>query len=271
MQSVINITIPNGLSLTIRRLTCGLMIAINLVIGAVGAHAGEIRVAVASNFLAAENELAHAFEQKSGHHVITSSGSTGKLTVQIMQGAPFDLFMAADTARPRKLIELGYASESGFTIYATGRLALWSPAAGSAEEAKAMLLKKRYKYLAVANPKTAPYGAAAIETMRFLGVEQVDHMVFGENIVQSYQFVKTGHADLAFVALSQIIADNSAGAVWPVPEKLYPPLNQALVVVGAAAERQAVSSFLAFLKSSEAMAIIASYGYSVPAAAPVGE
>jgi len=259
-----------------RRAVCSLLILVNLTVGALGAQASEITVAVASNFLAAESELARAFEAHSGHHVVTSSGSTGKLFAQIVQGAPFDIFLAADTVRPRKLVELGLAPESGLSVYATGRLALWSPAAQSADEVQSALLKKRYKYLALANPKTAPYGAAATEAMQALGLKSQKRLdgeggrVFGENIAQCYQFVKTGHAELGFVALSQVIADSSGGAVWPVPEKLYQPLRQALVVVGASAKRQAVSSFLAFLKSSEAMAIIASYGYIVPTGIPTG-
>jgi len=264
MQIVANITSPMLIWQLVRRLTCGLMIIVNLLIGTVGAHAGEISVAVASNFLAAESELVRSFEQHSDHRVVSSSGSTGKLTAQIMQGAPFDIFMAADTVRPRKLIELGFAAEESFFIYATGSLALWSPAPQSAEKLKAMLLNKRYKYLALANPKTAPYGAAALEAMQSLGLEKPDRMVFGENITQSFQFVKTGHADLGFVALSQLMHRESGGAYWQVPEHLHQPLRQALVVIGASAKREAVSSFLAFLKSKEASVIIASYGYAVP-------
>jgi len=272
---VANPTIPGA---PVRRAVCAVMIIVNLTVGAFGAHAAEIgaqiTVAVASNFLAAETELARAFETRTGHRVITSSGSTGKLFAQIVQGAPFDIFLAADTARPRKLVELGLAPESGLSVYATGRLALWSPAAQSAEAVKSMLLEKRYKFLAVANPKTAPYGAAAMATMQALGLKSLKGLndggglVSGENIAQTYQFVRTGHAELGFVALSQIIGGNPDGGFWPVPEELHAPLEQGLVVVGTSAKRQAVSSFLAFLKSSEAMAIIASYGYGIPAAAP---
>jgi len=262
MPIVVNITKTSALRLMIRQLTCGLMIAVNMLIGTVGAHAGEISLAVASNFLAVEKELARAFEQKSGHDVITSSGSTGKLTTQIMQGAPFDIFMAADTVRPRKLIELGYAVDESFIIYATGRLALWSPTAESPEALKMMLLNKRYKHLALANPKTAPYGAAAIKVMDALKLGSIDQLVFGENITQSYQFVKTGNADLGFVALSQLQKE-PVGSYWPVPDRLHQPLTQALVVIGDASKKEAVASFLEFLGSSEARSIITSYGYTV--------
>jgi len=243
-----------------RRAACTLLILVNLTVGVLGAHAAEISVAVASNFLVAESELARAFERQSGHHVITSSGSTGKLFTQIVQGAPFDIFLAADTVRPRKLIELGAAVDESFSVYATGRLTLWSPDAQSAEEVKAMLLSKRYKYLALANPKSAPYGAAAEAAMRSLAVE-TGQMVFGENISQTYQFVKTGHAELGFVALSQLMSGEAEGAFWPVSEELHRPLEQAVVLLDKAKNREAAEAFLLFLKSSPAKAIIASYGY----------
>lgn len=268
MLSVANSTKIDAILSRVRQVTCLTLLLVNLLVGVSGAHAGEVMVAVASNFLAAENELAKAFEQQSGHRVVTSSGSTGKLYTQIVQGAPYDIFLAADTVRPRKVIELGLASEEGFTIYATGRLALWSPAAASADEVKATLLSKRYKYLALANAKTAPYGAAAEATLRSLGVrhsfgEEEGQMVFGENISQTYQFVKTGHADLGFVALSQLMGGKGEGAFWPVPEALHQPLEQGAVLLKSAENNQAARAFLAFLGSSEAFAIIASYGYGV--------
>jgi len=245
----------------VRQITCLMLLLVNLLMGATGACAGEVMVAVASNFLATESELAKAFERQSGHHVVTSSGSTGKLYAQIVQGAPYDIFLAADTVRPRKLIELGLASDERFMIYAIGRLALWSPAAASAEEAKTMLLNKRYKYLAVANPKTAPYGAAAEAAMLSLGVGREERTVFGENISQTYQFVKTGHAELGFVALSQVTGGEQEGAIWLVPEKLYSPISQAAVLLKSADNKEAARAFLTFLGSSKALAIIASYGY----------
>lgn len=262
-QSVANPTIGRTEYSLFKKLICSIMLLINLSIGVVGAHASEataeIKVAVASNFLTAETELARAFEARTGYRVLTSSGSTGKLFAQIEQGAPFDIFLAADTVRPRKLIELGLAPQNSYFIYATGRLALWSPAAVSAEAVKAMLLKKHYKYLAIANPKTAPYGVAAMEAMQALDV--TGNLVYGENIAQTWQFVETGHAELGFVALSQIIGRDSEGAYWPVPAKLHRPIRQGAVALGPGAEREPVRAFLKFLKSSEGRAIIASYGY----------
>jgi len=237
------------------------MLLVNLTIGALGAHASEIAVAVASNFLSAETELARVFEAQTGYRVLTSSGSTGKLFAQIMQGAPFDILLAADTVRPRKLIELGLAPQQSYSIYATGRLALWSPAAASADEVKALLLEKRFKYLAIANPKTAPYGVAAVEAMQSLGVENSGNLVFGENIAQTWQFVETGHAELGFVALSQLMHRDSGGAFWPVPAGQHRPIEQAAVQVASGGNSEAAAEFLAFLKSSRAREIIASYGY----------
>ncbi|HKJ62661.1 MAG TPA: molybdate ABC transporter substrate-binding protein [Hyphomicrobiales bacterium] len=251
---------------TMRRAIATLLLLVNLTFGVLGAHAAEITVAVASNFLAAEHELARAFAKRSGHHVLVSAGSTGKLFTQISQGAPFDIFMAADTVRPRKLIELGLAVESSYFVYATGRLALWSPVASSADDVKSMLLDKRYKYLALANPKTAPYGAAAVQVMRSLNAESREHLVFGENISQCYQFVQTGHADLGFVALSQLVGREPAGSLWVVPQQLHAPIQQAAVLLKASqgSERGAAAqAYIDFLHSDSAMAIIASFGYGV--------
>jgi len=266
MRNVANITETKMGVATMRRAIATLLLLVNLTFGVLGAHAAEITVAVASNFLAAEHELARAFAKRSGHHVLVSAGSTGKLFTQISQGAPFDIFMAADTVRPRKLIELGLAVESSYFVYATGRLALWSPVASSADDVKSMLLDKRYKYLALANPKTAPYGAAAVQVMRSLNAESREHLVFGENISQCYQFVQTGHADLGFVALSQLVGREPAGSLWVVPQQLHAPIQQAAVLLKASqgSERGAAAqAYIDFLHSDSAMAIIASFGYGV--------
>jgi len=238
------------------------MLLVNLTIGALGAQAAEISVAVASNFLSAESELVSQFEAESGHRVLTSSGSTGKLFAQITQGAPFDILLAADSVRPRKLIELGLAPPQSYFIYATGRLALWSPTAASADDAKAQLTKSRYKHLAIANPKTAPYGMAAVEAMRALGLSTDGDLVNGENIAQTFQFVHTGHAELGFVAQSQLMRRPLDGAFWPVPKELHRPIEQAAVLIGRTETSEAATEFLAFLKSSRAREIITSYGYA---------
>lgn len=263
MQPVVNNTTEDHGFPVFKKLVCLMMLLVNLLIGVTGAYAADVVVAVASNFLVAESDLAKAFERHTGHHVTTVSGSTGKLYAQITQGAPYDIFMAADAARPKKLAGLGLAVDESFFVYATGRLVLWSPAAASAEEAKAILANKRYKRLAMANPKTAPYGLAAEKTMQALGLPTQGTTVYGENISQCYQFVRTGHADAGFVALSQIISDQPKGAVWLVPASLYPPIYQGAVILNRGADNDAVQAWIDFMKGSEALAIIASYGYDI--------
>lgn len=229
------------------------------------ALAAETNVAVAANFTEPAKEIAAAFEAKTGDKAILSFGSTGKLATQIEQGGPFHVLLAADDTTPGKLIDKGFGvADSRFT-YATGKLVLWSKSADAVKGEDA-LTKPVAEKIAIANPETAPYGAAAVETMTKLGVYEAlkPRLVQGDSIAQTYQFVETGNAEIGFVALSQIIKKNE-GSRWDVPADMYEPIHQDAVLVKAGADDAVAKAFLAFLKSPEALKIIESYGYQVAA------
>lgn len=229
------------------------------------AHAAEAKIAAAANFTEAAKEIGKAFELATGHKAVFSFGSTGQLYTQITQGAPFEVFLAADRERPQKAAAEGYAVAGSLFTYALGRIVLYSPgdklAAG-----EAALKAGGFRKIAIANPATAPYGAAAIETMKALGVYDGlrTKIVQGANIVQTYQFVATGNAEIGFVALSQI-ASHDKGSRWIVPEDMHAPIAQDAVLLNTGAGDEAAEAFIAFLKSPEARAIIERYGYGVPA------
>ena len=229
------------------------------------ADAGQTNVAAAANFTEAAKEIATAFKAKTGHDVALSFGATGQLYTQITQSAPFEVFLAADEARPKKAVEDGFAAPESLFTYAIGKLVLWSkdPALIKGQET---LDKAAFAKLAYCNPVGAPYGAAAIETLKALRLyEKLQaKLVQGENISQAFQFVDTGNAELGFVALSQI-ARNSAGSRWIVPQNLYTPIRQDAVLLKKGADNAAATAFLAFLKGPEAHAIIEKYGYVVDA------
>lgn len=224
-------------------------------------RAAEIRVAVAANFAQAAGEVADAFTAETGHAIVLSFGSTGQLYAQITQAAPFDLFLAADQARPKQLVADGLAiAESRFT-YAVGRLVLWSaePGVVTGEET---LRGGAFESLAIADPAAAPYGAAAIETLDALGLTAAlrPRLVTGANIAQTFQFVETGNAELGFVALAQL-ARTHTGSRWIVPESLYGPIRQDAVLLTAARESKPARAFLDFLAGEAGRAIIESHGY----------
>ena len=232
-------------------------------------QAEQISLAVASNFINPAKALAQEFETNTGNTIKISSGSTGKLYAQIINGAPFDIFLAADVHRPALLTQSGFAvPESRFT-YALGRLALWSANPELIPDDGATLLKSgTFSRLAIANPKTAPYGAAAMSILKNLGIiNQVQaKLIRGENIGQTYQYIATGNAELGFTALSQIKdpANKVVGSEWLVPDQLYTPISQQAVLLMRAKESPACKSFLAFLKSSSAKdMLVKKYGYGV--------
>jgi len=238
--------------------------ALAVVVGLAGTapgQAGEANVAVAANFTAAAQEIAAAFKDHSGHSVRLSFGASGTLTTQITQGAPFDVFLSADSERPRQLVAAGQAvPESRFT-YAIGSLVLWSRDPGVVQ-GEATLRKAAFARLAICNPGAAPYGAAAVETLRALGLydKLQPRLVEGANIAQAFQFVDTGNAEVGFVALAQL-AGSDRGSRWVVPQELYQPIRQDGVLLQKGAANPAATAFLAFLKAPEARAIIARYGY----------
>jgi len=225
------------------------------------ADAGRVRVAVAANFTDAATQIGRHFEAATGHRAVYSFGSTGQLYAQITQGAPFDVFMAADRARPARLEDEGLAQPGSRFTYATGRLVLYSRDAGLVAGA-ATLRGDALSRLAVANPATAPYGAAAVAVMKALNVHGrlAGRIVQGTNIAQAYQFVATGNADAGFIALSQVI-HHDRGSRWIVPEHLHAPIAQDAVLLGHGLESPAARAFIAFLKGPQADAVKRDYGY----------
>jgi len=230
--------------------------------------AGEINAAVASNFSAPMKQIVTLFEQQSGDTVKLSFGSTGKFYAQIKNGAPFDVFIAADTATPQRLEEEGMTVNGSRFIYALGKLVLWSARPNFVDDQGRVLRKGDYEKLAIADPKLAPYGMAAKQTLGKLAMWNsiIDKLVMGENITQAYQFVATGNAELGFVSLSQVMRDGkvSTGSWWLVPSNMYKPIRQSAVLLSGAKDKAAAQAFLDFLKSKKAAAVILSYGYALP-------
>lgn len=233
--------------------------------------AADLKVAVASNFTPTLKTLAQAFERQTGHQILISAGSTGKLYAQILHGAPYDLFMAADAQRPQKLLQAGKAANNDTHTYAIGQLALWGGSSGSLRKSmqsnQPQLLTRLknldFYYLAMANPKVAPYGLAALQVLDALELSEIlrNKVVRGENIGQTFHFVETGNAQLGFVALSQLmLTEQHVDTYWRVPEDLYTPIEQQLVLLRNTPHGL---QFVAFLKSTEAKAIIQTAGYKV--------
>ena len=230
-----------------------------------GACAAETTVAVAANFTDAAKEIAAAYKAKTGNDAILSFGASGQFYTQITQGAPFEVFLSADDERPRKAITEGFAVDGTAFTYAVGKLVLWSKQPGLVHD-ETTLTKANYEKLSICNPAAAPYGAAAVETMKSLHLYDTlqPKLVVGANISQAYQFVQTGNAEIGFVALSQVIGD-TAGSKWMVPQNLYTPIRQDAVLLKKGEGHEAATGFLTFLKGPEATAIIRRYGYEVGA------
>jgi molybdate transport system substrate-binding protein len=229
------------------------------------ACAGEINVAVASNFTATMNDIAALFEKESGHKLSLSFGSSGKLYAQIKNGAPFQVFLSADQEKPLELEKDGLTIADTRFTYAIGTLALWSAKTGFVDQDAGVLKSGLFNKLAIANPRLAPYGAATMEVLQHFGLAEslVKKLVQGENIAQTYQFVETGNAELGFVALSQIKDKRGMkhGSAWIVPAGLHSPIRQDAVVLKAGADSWAAHELLRFMRSTPAKSIIASYGY----------
>lgn len=242
----------------------GLLLAF-LALGLPAAHAGEVLVAVAANFTAAAQELADRFHAETGASVDLSFGSSGQLYTQITQGAPYDILLSADAARPKKAEDEGWGVTGSRFTYAVGKLVLWSAKADLADSEGAVLRNGGFTHLAIANPAAAPYGAAAVEVMKALGVHTSisPKIVQGENIIQTYQFVASGNADLGFVALSQVL-EQPGGSYWRVPENLHAPILQDAVLLKAGEHNRFAVAFLDFLKSPQGVSIIAAHGYGTP-------
>jgi len=231
------------------------------------AHADEVAVAVAANFLAPMKRLAPEFEKDTGHKIVASFGSTGQFYAQIKNGAPFDVLLAADDETPARLVKENVAVPGTQFTYARGRLVLWSAKPGWVDATGDVLRKAAFDRIALANPSVAPYGAAAVETLRALGLYDVlqTKFVTGQNIQQTHQFVASGNAALGFVALSQVYRDGGIpeGSGWIVPEKLHEPIRQDVVILLRGRGKPAAESLTKFLRSDKAKAMIRAFGYEL--------
>ncbi len=230
-------------------------------------QAAEVKVAVAANFAAPMQKLAAAFAQDTGHRTVLTFGATGKFYAQIKNGAPFEVLLAADDKTPALLQREGQALLGTSFTYAVGRLVLWSRQPGLVDERGAVLRSGGFKHLALANPKLAPYGAAAVEVLNGLGLTAAltPRFVQGESIAQAYQFAATGNAELGFVALSQVWADGQLkeGSAWIVPAHLHTPLRQDGVILKPGQGQPAAAALVNYLGGEKARAIIRSFGYDL--------
>ena len=234
------------------------------------ANAEEIRVAVASNFAAPMQKIVAQFEIDTGHKVSVSLGATGRFYSQIRHGAPFEMLLAADEETPARLEKEGLAIAGSRFTYSIGKLVLWSTKPGLVDDKGEVLRKGNFTHLSVANPRLAPYGAAAVESMKALGVlESVQpKFVQAENIAQAFQFVASGNAQLGFVAMSQAYENGKlkSGSAWLVPASFHSPIRQDAVILQKGRNKPAVESFARFLKSEPARQLIRQYGYDVTSA-----
>lgn len=241
------------------------LIAILTVMGT--AHAGEVQVAVAANFAGPMEKLAEQFQRDTGHKAVVATGATGKFYAQIRNGAPFEVLLAADDDTPARLETEGHVAAGSRFTYAVGRLVLWSARGGVVDAGGNVLKTGSYKHLAIANPKTAPYGAAAVATLRKLGLyESVQpRIVQGENIAQAWQFASTGNAELGFVAQAQVWRDGkfTAGSGWIVPGAMHEPIRQDAALLAKGAQNPAARALLDYLRTDKAKALIRTFGYEV--------
>ena len=239
-----------------------------LLAAATAARAAEVQVAVAANFVGPLQRIGETFTAASGHVLKVSSGATGKFYTQVVSGAPFDVLIAADDETPRKLIAEGHAVAGTNFTYAIGRLVLWSAQPGFVDAQGAVLGSSAFRHLAIANPKVAPYGAAALQVLRSRGLADALslRLVTGESIAQAYQFAATGNAELAFVALSQVAlpGKGAVGSYWLVPQSLYGEIKQDAVLLKTGEKNPAAVALLAYLKSEPAQQLIRGFGYGVP-------
>lgn len=243
-----------------------LRIALCLLLAAPLALAEQAQIAVAANFMAPMQQMAPAFEAATGHKLLLSSGSTGKFYAQIKHGAPFDVLLAADDETPIKLEQEGAAVAGSRFSYAIGKLVLWSASADGVDAKGEVLRLGKFQRLAIANPKLAPYGRAAQQSLQALGVWDglQGKLVMGENIAQTQQFVASGNAQLGLLAQSQVWRDGKlgSGSVWPVPENLHAPIRQDAVLLLKGKHNPAAQALINYLRSDAAKAVLRSYGYS---------
>lgn len=231
-------------------------------------HADQIDVAVASNFAGPIKQIAAAFNKDTGHTLNVVTGASGKFYVQIQNGAPFEVLLSADEVIPAKLEQENLAEAGSRFTYALGRLVLWSAQPGRVDERGDVLKKNTFAHLALANPKVAPYGAAAEAVLQGMGLLDTlqSKFVLGENIAQTQQFIASGNAELGFVALSQVEENGkltAGGSIWRIPVGQYPPIRQDAVLLAKGRHHPAAKVFLDYLKSNQAKAIIKGFGYDL--------
>lgn len=230
-------------------------------------QAANVSVAVAANFTAPMQKIAKAFEQETGHKALLSFGSTGNFYAQIRNGAPFHVLLAADDDTPLKIEQEGLGVPGSRFTYAIGKLVLWSKQPGLVDDKGDILRSGKFARIAIANPKLAPYGAAAIDTMAKMDLLPVlqPRFVQGENIAQTYQFIATENAPLGFVALSQVLVDGKIvqGSAWIVPAGLHAPIAQDALVLSAGKDNPAATALMGFLRSDRVKVLIRSYGYGL--------
>lgn len=230
-------------------------------------HAAEAQVAVAANFAEPVKAIAALLQKTTGHTLKITVGSTGRLYAQIRNGAPFDVLLSADTHAPAQLEADGLAQPGSRFTYAAGKLVLWSADATQVDSQGAVLKHGGFRKLAIANPKTAPYGAASIEVIDKLGLTAAlkPRLVQGESIGQTYNFAFTGNAEIAFVAMSQVLEGGrlKSGSVWVVPQHLYAPIRQDAVLLKSGATNEAALALMQLLKSPDVKSLIRSHGYDL--------
>ena len=228
------------------------------------AFAAEVSVAVAANFTKPAEEIGAAFTAKTGDTVAFSFGATGALYTQATQGAPFEVFLSADNKRPTQAVTDGIGVDGTVFTYAVGKVVLYSPTVDVTDGA-AVLKEGAFQHIAIADPKTAPYGAAGLEVIDKLGLTEAitPKQVTGENITQTLQFVDSGNAEVGFVALSQVVG-KPASQVWLAPAEDYSPILQDAVLLKTGENDPAAKAFIDFLKGPEATEIIKKYGYELP-------
>ena len=229
------------------------------------ARADVVQVAVAANFTAPARALAEVFARTTGHEAKLSFGATGAFYTQIKNGAPFDVLLAADNERPARLEKEGDTVPGSRFTYATGQLVLWSAKPGLVDDEGAVLKGGHFGKIAIANPKNAPYGAAAVEAMEKLGLAATlqPKLVTGESIGQTFNFIATGNAELGFVALAQVLDGGKlkSGSMWVVPAQYHAPIIQDAVILNRAASNPAAKAWMELLKTPQSKALIRSYGY----------
>jgi molybdate transport system substrate-binding protein len=241
--------------------------AVLLLLGLLRAQAGEVSVAVAANFAMPMQKIAAAFEQSTGHHAVLAFGSTGRFYAQVKAGAPFQVLLAADAGTPAKLESEGFAVRGSRFTYATGRLVLWSLTPGLVDGRGDVLRQPGTGKIAIADPRLAPYGAAAMQAIGKLGLTTAlqPRLVVADNIAQAYQFANTGNAQLGFLALSQVMLDGriGTGSAWLVPQSLHAPIRQDAVLLNPGKGNPAAAALLDFLRGDAARAIILAHGYQL--------